>query len=339
MTSTTYPVAPALRKAARPRGASASRMPMVTGDRSHGHAGARGKRTVSRLGSYADATGRPREIVVCAGAGGSALVIDRDALTLGERCLVAHLAPDEPRENAGVVCDRYLADPSRGRCRRVSPADLEVLPCAAEECADDRAPTHPAWVPVLVDGHGRRYRIALVSRGDGMRELRWHEAARDHVPAGDAGEDGTTTPPHADGPVLSLRALVGRVESYEPACAITRRVVGRFRRDPKVSVCTLAAELHRVQSSPVVLNRGLREAVLRAIEREHLSLSEIAARCGRVKRGARGALCGETTWLARRVGLVPDAGKSSPTPWVRSDVLGLIARMGLGISPREVELG
>ncbi len=31
--------------------------------------------------------------------------------------------------------------------------------------------------------------------------------------------------------------------------------------------------------------------------------------------------------------------ESRPTPWVHSDVLGLIAREGLRISPREVELG
>jgi hypothetical protein len=31
-------------------------------------------------------------------------------------------------------------------------------------------------------------------------------------------------------------------------------------------------------------------------------------------------------------------GKPRPTPWVHSDVLALIARDGLGISPREVEL-
>jgi hypothetical protein len=47
---------------------------------------------------------------------------------------------------------------------------------------------------------------------------------------------------------------------------------------------------------------------------------------------------GETTWLARRLGIAPSAGESAPTPWVHTDVLALIAREGLRISPREVEL-
>ena len=67
-------------------------------------------------------------------------------------------------------------------------------------------------------------------------------------------------------------------------------------------------------------------------------MSEIATRCGRTKRDSRGNLSGETSWLARRLGLLPEGGQTTPTPWVHSDVLGLIARRGLGIAPREVEL-
>jgi hypothetical protein len=39
------------------------------------------------------------------------------------------------------------------------------------------------------------------------------------------------------------------------------------------------------------------------------------------------------------VGILPESSTSRLTPWVHSDVLGLIARNGLGISPHEVELG
>jgi len=67
-------------------------------------------------------------------------------------------------------------------------------------------------------------------------------------------------------------------------------------------------------------------------------MSEIAIRCGRVKRDRQGNESGETSWLARRLGLLPEGGQRIPTPWVHSDVLGLIARRGLGLSPREVEL-
>jgi hypothetical protein len=104
-------------------------------------------------------------------------------------------------------------------------------------------------------------------------------------------------------------------------------------------VTLLRSELERMCASRIVLNRGLREAVLEAMKTRELSLSEIAYRCGMVKRDKRGNHSGETSWLARRVGIMPEGGESAITPWVHSDVLGLIARRGLGISPREVELG
>ena len=56
-----------------------------------------------------------------------------------------------------------------------------------------------------------------------------------------------------------------------------------------------------------------------------------------MKRDACGNESGETSWLARRLGLLPEGGKERPTPWIHSDVLALIARRGLGLSPREVE--
>jgi len=105
-----------------------------------------------------------------------------------------------------------------------------------------------------------------------------------------------------------------------------------------VSTTVLRAELERVLESPIVLNRGLREAVLARVRKGELSMSEIAIRCGRTKRDAAGNLSGETSWLARRLGLLPEGGKSEPTPWIHSDVLALIARSGLAIAPREVEL-
>ena len=69
-----------------------------------------------------------------------------------------------------------------------------------------------------------------------------------------------------------------------------------------------------------------------------IAMSEIALRCGVVQRDRRGNLSGETSWLARRIGVMPEGGRAEITPWVHSDVLGTIAREGLGISPREVEL-
>ena len=82
------------------------------------------------LGSYADPRGRRREVIARAGAAGSVLVLDRDAATRGDVRLVAHLAADEPSENATLVCRRYLEDGSghRYRCPRLTRSDLLVEP-------------------------------------------------------------------------------------------------------------------------------------------------------------------------------------------------------------------
>ena len=133
--------------------------------------------------------------------------------------------------------------------------------------------------------------------------------------------------------------MIGAIENYEPALGLTRRALAGYRRDANVSTTVLRAELERLRDSPIVLNRELRRTVLDVVEQRGLSLSEIAIRCGRVKRDPKGNMSGETSWLARRVGVLPESGSGRRTPWIHSDVLALIARNGLGISPREVELG
>jgi hypothetical protein len=254
------------------------------------------------------------------------LVVDRDALTLGDRRLVAHLAVDEPMENAALVCAHYLRDPRRGRCRRVTAEDLIGKPFPEEDGEWRRFVRETDLV-------GRRggadedaiYRLKPARTDTAVLELRWRRHARRGIPVA------PTT--------VCLREAVGALESYEPVCELTRRALAGYRNDANVSTAVLRGELERLCESPIVLNRKLRQTVLAAIERHGLSLSEIAIRCGRVKRDAKGNMSGETSWLARRVGMLPESGSSRPTPWVHSDVLALIARNGLGISPREVELG
>lgn len=278
------------------------------------------------LGNYFDRSGRAREVLAGSRRDGCVLVVDRDARTLGDRRLVAHLAADEPGENAALVCAHYLRDASRGRCRRVTAEDLtgEPLPEADEESQ------RSARDADLVGRHGRAgeeavYRLELTSTGTAARELRWCRRPR---------RGGSVVPI-----TVCLRETVGALERYEPVCELTRRALARYREDADVSTAVLRGELERLRESPIVLNRKLRQMVLLAIERQGLSLSEIAIRCGRVKCDSKGNTSGETSWLARRVGILPESGSSVPTPWVHSDVLGLIARNGLGISPREVELG
>jgi hypothetical protein len=295
------------------------------------------------LGRYTNPRGRLREVLTRPGHAGSVLVLDRDARTLGDRRLVAHLAADEPPENAALVCQHYLHDP-RGRwCRPVIAADLQASgappDCVVDlvgDVADEyaSAPLDPAAQPAahilqgsraLVDGRNRKHRLAPHTSRLSIPELRWLRSQ----PGRDPGEPQP----------VSVRDVVASLESYEPVRACTFRALERHRDDPTVSVAVLRAELERMDASRIVLNGGLRRAVLSAVRTQGLSMSEIALRCGRVKYDSRGNASGETSWLARRVGIAPEGGEQEPTPWVHSEVLALIARAGLGISPREVELG
>ncbi len=276
----------------------------------------------TRLASYRDEQGRARELLALPGHGGSVLVLDRDATTLCDRRLVAHLAADEPEENAGLVCDHYLKDAGRGWCRRMRPEDLKIPPLA---CEARRVSHDPDGQDALIAGRDRSpYRLSPVQGERCIPQMRWcRGAAESHDRYWQQ---------------ISLRGVIGAVESYEPTRTITEQAIALQEEDRSVSVTRLRSELERLDASPVVLNRRLREAVLDAVDRGGTSMSEIALRCGVVKRDRRGKLSGETSWLARRIGIMPEGGEKAITPWIHSEVLGSIARKGLRVSPREVEL-
>jgi hypothetical protein len=307
---------PARRRSGRPSHA-APPPPRLTRPSQRSHDRAR------RLARYVDASGRAREVITRSGFAGSVLVVDRDADSLEDRRLVAHLGADEPRQNATIVCREYLerAKLCRAGCRAVRREDLSMDPLADEHMHEWSA-TQRARGHDLTDGTGAIHRLELVQTGMSIPELRWRRLAKGET----------------EGRCVSTRDVIAALASYEPVRLLSHSALAIHRDDPEVSVTVLRAELRRVLESSIVLNRGLREAVLAAIEREQLSMSEIATRCGRVKRDRSGGETGETSWLARRVGLLPEGGHAAPTPWVHSDVLGLISRRGLGISPREVEL-
>jgi hypothetical protein len=288
------------------------------------------------LARYTDSEGCLREILARPGHGGSVLVLDRDAATLGDWRLVAHLAADEPLENAGLVCRHYLRDPRPRRCRPLAPEDLLTAPfaegCELQEGGELDPLAAPGEVE-LRDRRGRRHRLEPLAAGLSIPELRW----RQWEGASELGEDGdrSEVSPRPE----SVRDAVACMESYEPVRALTARALEHHRDDPAVSVAVLRSELRRLDASRIVLNRELRRAVLHAMRTQGLSLSQIAFRCGRVKRDGKGRCSGETSWLSRRVGISPESGgDGQPTPWIHSEVLALIARDGLGISPREVEL-
>jgi hypothetical protein len=276
------------------------------------------------LDRYLDSQGRLRQVVALPGARGSVLVVDRDATTLGDRRLVAHLAADEPPENAALVCEHYLGDPAGRWCRRVAPEDLKFVPFAAVEDLDLWAGAEPS-ATTLTDRQGRTYRLELGTSEMSIPQLRWHRRSS-------AAEEGQSEP-------VSLREAIASLESYEPVRTLTSRALALHRDDPTISIAILRAERARLDTSQIVLNRGLRRAVLAIAAAQELSMSEIAARCEMVKHDTRGRESGETSWLARRLGIAPEGGESAPTPWIHTDVLALIARRGLGLCPREVELG
>jgi hypothetical protein len=257
------------------------------------------------------------------GYGGSVLVLDRDAATLCDRRLVAHLAADEPEQNVAIVCGLYLKDVGGRWCRRLQPEDLLVDPLSN---GFQGAPTlaRLGSAEEVVDEDGDIYSIDLLPGERSTAQLRWCRRP----------------PPGANSPGerVALRDVVATFESYEPMRTLTENAIAGHRLASDLVITRLRHEYERLCESPVVLNRGLREAVLDAIERRGLSMSEIAFRCGMVKRDRRGKTSGETSWVARRIGLMPEGGEKAITPWVHVDVLATIARKGLGVSPREVEL-
>jgi hypothetical protein len=279
-----------------------------------------------RLGHYRDACGRRRELVALDGRAGSLLVVDRDAVTLADRRLVAHLASDEPPENARLVCRGYLERPHGRWCRRMRAGDLLAIPpCetpspgSARRLAGGCARQH---TPIAAREY--LHLLAPVERERSIPELRW---CRRRLGA----RSGRWEP-------VGLREVIAALEDYEPVRALTAVAIARHRDDSRLALRRLCGEYRWLCTSPVVLNRALREAVLRAIDRDELSMSEIALRCGVLKRDRHGDSRGETSWLARRVGLMPEGGAKQATPWIHSDVLALIAREGLRLSPHEVEV-
>lgn len=278
--------------------------------------------TNTRLAGYRDGQGRARDLLALPGHDGSVLVLDRDATTLCDRRLVAHLAADEPQGNAELICNHYLQD-ARGRwCRRMHPEDLRVSPLACE--ADGTRHDLNREDALIAGRDGNIYRLLPVQGERCIRQMRWCR--------------GATESDDRRWQQTSLREVVGAVESYEPMRTLTEQAIALHDSDHSVSVTRMRSELERLDGSPVVLNRRLREVVLDVVDRGGTSMSEIALRCGVVKRDRRGKISGETSWLARRIGIMPEGGEKAITPWIHSEVLGSIARKGLRISPREVEL-
>ncbi|HYB23696.1 MAG TPA: hypothetical protein VED41_07855, partial [Solirubrobacteraceae bacterium] len=215
------------------------------------------------LARYVDGAGCGREVVTRRGAAGSTLVIDRERSTHGDARLVAHIAADEPAENAALVCRRYLQDAAvgRGGCRPLNAEDANTAPFVVP-WEPDASASALADAAGVVDRLGRSYALDLVHSRLSIPELRWCRCERNPKRGIEL----------RGGPV-SVREVIGSLESYEPVCTLTGRALSTHARDDEVSTTVLRAELARVQASPIVLNRGLREAVLSAVDVQELSMS------------------------------------------------------------------
>lgn len=260
--------------------------------------------------------GEPRQILSIP-CGSSRLIVDR-VTAGGDSRLLARLTPDEPAENARLIARMYLEDPRPNKCRPVLREDLHATP---PQRASVPGPS-VAWRAPLIAGVGATFRLQPVEEGR-LSALRWTEHA--------AATNGTPKP-------VALRHVIATLEDYQPALAMSQSAIAAESSDPHCSVATLRGEVARLTASSIVLNRRLREHVQRAVEGKQTTMSEIALRCGHSKRSATGRESGETSWLARRIGILPEAGAPRATPWVHIDVLAVIARDGLGISPAEVEM-
>jgi hypothetical protein len=269
------------------------------------------------LGSYQDPEGASRSVLAIEGQDGSTLVIDRREGAISDIRLVDRILADEPVlddsiDNARLIAKHYLADPSRGRCRVLRPSDLDY---------EDEAEEAPVPSETLVARDGTHYRLHAGEAGTSGRTLRWSTV-------------------RADGSckIVSLRTVIGTLEHYEPARSMTIAALTRHaRRNKGVRTSILAAELRGLDRGAFVLNRGLREAAIRTVARKEASWSEIALRCGRIHAMARGQRCGDTSWLKRRLGIMPDSASGQVTPWLRAETLALIAH-GLGVDPVSVEI-
>jgi hypothetical protein len=116
----------------------------------------------------------------------------------------------------------------------------------------------------------------------------------------------------------------GTQACWHPYAVLTLGV--RWLWSGSQETCSCIPLLFRMDVSKIVLNRGLRQAVLAAAAAQGLSMSEIAVRCGRVKHDSKGKESGETSWLARRLGIAPEhlrrATGSGPEPaWNGRDAL------------------
>ena len=164
----------------------------------------RARRTRPQYARFIDGRGRLRELISEPGADGTVLVVDRNVATHDDRRLLAHLAADEPVENALLICRHYLRDPrSHGRCcRYLTDEDLSAAPPTGPQAPEADSPPPQLLDSQIADLRGASYALRRVDGGRSVPQLRWCRR--------------TATEADARVAPLCLREVIGCLESYEP---------------------------------------------------------------------------------------------------------------------------
>jgi hypothetical protein len=109
---------------------------------------------VALLGSYRHSALPQRELIVTS-VDGATLVIDRLTASRLDQRLVGGISPYEAEENAHLLADLYVADPTRGHCRAVTARDLQEP--ATTELGEQPVPVD--WRAPLIAGVGTLFRL------------------------------------------------------------------------------------------------------------------------------------------------------------------------------------
>src|SRR4029077_16398618 len=155
--------------------------------------------------------GLPREVVALDGAAGCVLVVDRSALTRDDARLVAHLSPDEPRENAAIASALFVqrARDELVRCRPVVAGDFSATTSPEGSDAEARLAPPPLSSPIR-DQAGRCYRLEAIAGAMSIPELRWRCHAREGLGLS------------AEAQTVSVREAVAELQAYEPIRSLNR---------------------------------------------------------------------------------------------------------------------
>jgi hypothetical protein len=290
--------------------------------------------------SYHDEHGATREVIVIERDKGPTLVIDRLAGGHEDPMLVGEIGEAEDKENPSLLagmwmqvpladrrCGAYTAPipappPNRRRAATAALAATTASPTAQTAAANPAAAdaagaTQRATgrVPKTLKARSCTYKLEAVARAnEDTSDLRWVAHQRGQEPA-----------------PVTLRAVVAAVEAYEPAITMCERAIANT---PELWHGQLQRELDAMGHSRHVLNRGLREAVERAVA-SGTSLAEIAVRCGRIEITPSGAEKGLSSWVTRRTGMLD--GPGTARRWIDIDLLAQIAA-AIGLTPADVEL-